>query len=183
MSDSVPALFPSGNSLDAPPAYCVPPLLTGTADRTSTASGYSTSRATSSRARKISHATAKHSTLASPVAFFYFQFTQGARRFHPRCGGRLPPSPLSQPTAAELLPLQFLLPAIRRAPSQWALHVTSTRPFLLSLSQPTGQGLIPLLQFSLPAIRRPQWALHAGSGRQEGTPPAKSSSFARAQPC
>ena len=98
MSDSVPALFLSSNSLDASLAYCVPPLIA----RTSTASGYSTARATSSRARWISHATAKHSTLASPVAFFYFQ-----------------------PTAAELLQPQLLLPAIRRA--RWALHVASTR--------------------------------------------------------
>ena len=160
MSDSVPALFSSGNSLDASRTYCVPPLLTS--DRTSTASGYSTSRATSSRARWIRHATAKHrdSTLASPVAFFYFQLTQGAWRFHPRCGARLPP--LSQPTAAELLLPQFSLPAIRRA--QWALHITSARSFLLPLSQPTAAELL-LPQFLLPAIRRAQWALHVASTR------------------
>ena len=156
MSDSVPALFLSSNSLDAFLAYCVPPLIA----RTSTASGYSTARATSSRARWISHATAKHSTLASPVAFFYFQLTQGAWRFHPRCGARLPP--LSQPTAAELLLPQFLLPAIHRA--HWALHITSTRSFLLPLSQPTAAELLQP-QLLLPAIRRARWALHVASTR------------------
>ena len=137
MSDSVPALFLSSNSLNASLAYCVPPLL----DRTSTASGYSTStaRATSSRARWISHATAKHSTLASPVAFFYFQ-----------------------PTAAELPQPQLLLPAIRRA--RWALHVASTRCFLLPLSQPTAAELLQP-QLLLPAIRRARWALHVASTR------------------
>ncbi len=54
------------NSLGASLAYCVlPPRAV---DRTSAASGYSTSRATSSRARWISHATAKHSTLVSAAA-------------------------------------------------------------------------------------------------------------------
>ena len=134
-SDSVPALFLSSNSLDASLAYCVPPLIA----RTSTASGYSTARATSSRARWISHATAKHSTLASPVAFFYFQ-----------------------PTAAELLQPQLLLPAIRRA--RWALHVASTRCFLLPLSQPTAAELLQP-QLLLPAIRRARWALHVASTR------------------
>jgi hypothetical protein len=67
---------------------------------------------------------------------------------------------LSQPTVAELLLPQFLLPATRRA--QWALHVTSTRPFLLPLSQPTVAELL-LPQFLLPAIRRAQWALHVTS--------------------
>jgi hypothetical protein len=137
MSDSVPALFLSSNSLNASLAFCVPPLLT--IDRTSTASGYSTARATSSRARWISHATAKHSTLASPVAFFYFQ-----------------------PTAAELLQPQLLLPAIRRA--RWALHVASTRCFLLPLSQPTAAELLQP-QLLLPAIRRARWALHVASTR------------------
>ena len=118
MSDSVPALSPIRSyCLDASLAYCVLPLLL---DRTSAASGYSTSRATSSRARWNSYATAKHSTPVPAAAFFYF--TQGAWRFHPRCGASL--LPLSQPTVAELLQPQFLLPAIRRA--QWALHVTST---------------------------------------------------------
>ena len=118
MSDSVPALSPIRSyCLDASLAYCVLPLLF---DRTSAASGYSTSRATSSRARWNSYATAKHSTPVPAAAFFYF--TQGAWRFHPRCGASL--LPLSQPTVAELLQPQFLLPAIRRA--QWALHVTST---------------------------------------------------------
>jgi hypothetical protein len=158
MSDSVPALFLSSNSLNASLAYCVPPLLT--IDRTSTASGYSTARATSSRARWISHATAKHSTLASPVAFFYFQLTQGASRFHPRNGARLPP--LSQPTDAELFLPQLLLPATRRA--QWALHITSTRSFLLPLSQPTAAELLQT-QLLLPAIRRARWALHVASTR------------------
>jgi hypothetical protein len=69
---------------------------------------------------------------------------------------------LSQPTVAELLLPQFLLPATRRA--QWALHVTSTRPFLLPLSQPTVAELL-LPQFLLPAIRRAQWALHVTSTR------------------
>ncbi len=126
-SDSVPALSPIRSYiLDASLAYCVLPLLF---DRTSAASGYSTSRATSSRARWSSHATAIHSTLVSAAAFFYFfQFTpsQGASRFHPRCGASL--LPLSQPTVAELPPPQLLLPAIRRA--QWALQVTSTRSSL-----------------------------------------------------
>jgi len=158
MSDSVPALFLSSNSLNASLAFCVPPLLT--IDRTSTASGYSTARATSSRARWISHATAKHSTLASPVAFFYFQLTQGAWRFHPRNGARLPP--LSQPTDAELFLPQLLLPATRRA--QWALHITSTRSFLLPLSQPTAAELLQT-QLVLPAIRRARWALHVASTR------------------
>ena len=118
MSDSVPALSPIRSyCLDASLAYCVLPLLF---DRTSAASGYSASRATSSRARWNSYATAKHSTPVPAAAFFYF--TQGAWRFHPRCGASL--LPLSQPTVAELLQPQFLLPAIRRA--QWALHVTST---------------------------------------------------------
>jgi hypothetical protein len=113
MSDSVPAHSPiQPYCLDASLAYCALPLLF---DRTSAASGYSTSRATSSRARWNSYATAKHSTPVSAAAFFYF--TQGAWRFHPRCGASLPP--LSQPTVAELLLPQFLLPAIRRA--QWAL--------------------------------------------------------------
>ena len=118
MSDSVPALSPIRSyCLDASLAYRVLPLLL---DRTSAASGYSTSRATSSRARWNSYATAKHSTPVPAAAFFYF--TQGAWRFHPRCGASL--LPLSQLTVAELLQPQFLLPAIRRA--QWALHVTST---------------------------------------------------------
>ena len=165
MSDSVPALFSSGNSLDASRTYCVPPLLTS--DRTSTASGYSTSRATSSRARWISHATAKHSTLASPVAFFYLQLTQGAWRFHPRSGARLPPlsqrpGPVHKLTDAELFLPQRLLPATRRA--QWALHITSTRSFLLPLSQPTAAELLQT-QLVLPAIRRARWALHVASTR------------------
>ncbi len=63
------------------PNNCAPPLLF---DRTSAASGYSTSRATSSRARWNGYATAKHSTPVPAAAFFYF--TQGAWRFHPRCG-------------------------------------------------------------------------------------------------
>ena len=116
MSDSVPALSPIRSyCLDASLAYRVLPLLL---DRTSAASGYSASRATSSRARWNSYATAKHSTPVPAAAFFYF--TQGAWRFHPRCGASL--LPLSQLTVAELLQPQFLLPAIRRA--QWALHVT-----------------------------------------------------------
>ena len=101
MSDSVPALSPIRSyCLDASLAYRVLPLLL---DRTSAASGYSASRATSSRARWNSYATAKHSTPVPAAAFFYF--TQGAWRFHPRCGASL--LPLSQPTVAELLQPQF----------------------------------------------------------------------------
>ncbi len=110
-------------------------------------------------ARWNSYATAKHSTLVPAAAFFYF--TQGAWRFHPRCGASL--LPLLQPTVAELLLPQFLLPAIRRA--QWALHVTSTRSFLLPLSQPTQAVaellllLLPQFLLHVPAIRRAQAAL------------------------
>ena len=161
MSDSVPALSPIRSyCLDASLAYRVLPL-----DRTSAASGYSTSRATSSRARWSSYATAKHSTPVPAAAFFYF--TQGAWRFHPRCGASL--LPLSQPTVAELLQPQFLLPAIRRA--QWALHVTSTRSFLPPLSQPTVAELLQP-QFLLPAIRRAQWALHVTSTSSSRRPHA-----------
>jgi len=76
---------------------------------------------------------------------------------------------LSQPTVAELLLPQFLLPATRRA--QWALHVTSTRSFLLPLSQPTVAELL-LPQFLLPAIRRAQWALHVTSTSSSRRPHA-----------
>ncbi len=164
-SDSVPALSPIRSySLDASLAYCALPLLF---DRTCAASGYSTSRATSSRARWNSYATAKHSTPVPAAAFFYF--TQGAWRFHPRCGPGASLLPLSHPTVAELLllPPQFVLPAIRRA--QWALHVTSTRSFLLPLSQPTVAKLLPPgPHFVLPAIRRAQWALHVTSVLDQG---------------
>ena len=159
-------LGPSSLPLQQQPK-CFPRLLRAATshDRSHrTASGYSTARATSSRARWISHATAKHSTLASPVAFFYLQLTQGAWRFHPRSGARLPP--LSQPvhklTDAELFLPQRLLPATRRA--QWALHITSTRSFLLPLSQPTAAELLQP-QLVLPAIRRARWALHVASTR------------------
>jgi hypothetical protein len=153
------------------PRLLVPPLI----DRTSTASGYSTAHGPQAlRAALgpgpgwISHATAKHSTLASPVAFFYFQHAQGAWRFHPRSGARLPPLPqpasVHKPTDAELFLPQLLLPATRRAPSQWALHITSTRSFLLPLSQPTAAELLQT-QLVLPAIRRARWALQVASTR------------------
>ena len=130
MSDSVPALSPIRSyCLDASLAYRVLPL-----DRTSAASGYSTSRATSSRARWNSYATAKHSTPVPAAAFFYF--TQGAWRFHPRCGASL--LPLSQLTVAELLQPQFcyrLYAALSepctspRAPSCFLCHSPLSRSY------------------------------------------------------
>ena len=177
MSDSVPAHSPIRSyCLDASLAYCALPLLL---DRTSrgAASGYSTSRATSSRARWNSYATAKHSTPVPAAAFFYF--TQGAWRFHPRCGASLLPlSQLAHCRGATIVTAsvpQLLLPAIRRAQSGHG-PCTSPRhaPFLLPLSQPTVAEL-HLPQVLLPAIRRrgAQWAraMHVTSTVSLHVPP------------
>ena len=160
MSDSVPALSPIRSyCLDASLAYRVLPL-----DRTSAASGYSTSRATSSRARWNSYATAKHSTPVPAAAFFYF--TQGAWRFHPRCGASL--LPLSQLTVAELLqPQSFATGYTPRSVSP-ARHLA-----LLPASSVTahcrGATTTAVL---LPAIRRAQWALHITSTSSSRRPHA-----------
>ncbi len=171
---------------DASLAYCVPPLLK--LDRTSTASGYSTStfrstghfepRSVDQLRHGQSRRQAQHAPSRLPSSLFLstsssLSLSEGAWRFYPRCRGwaaaaaRLPPLRLSQPTAAEPASVyRSFCYRLYVALTQWALHVTSTRPFLLPLSQPTAAELLPLhWQFLLPAIRHAQWALHVASTR------------------